>query len=254
MAISLLSGKVLFTDRGLPVPVHLANSNVIILLRFDDTDRIRNRGGGPSLAFRVVFQHDGNLNTENTLTKKNVADGLANVHGGRVTSLQHVSVNEFHALSTLPTDLTGNNNLTTLGGAVHDEAEDTVASTTDSQTHHQLVAERFSLGSGAESTVLDTLGEEVDGTLGEPESLLNDRGELTDADGLVTEDILGAGGVDDDLSGSGGNADLDTGVVIFSQLTSQKLVKLGVEDTIRNELPFLGDRVCVSGHAERWKE
>ena len=44
--------------------------------------------------------------------------------------------------------------------------------------------------------------------LREPESLLDNRGELTDADGLVTEDILGAGGVDDDLGGGRGNTDL----------------------------------------------
>ena len=44
--------------------------------------------------------------------------------------------------------------------------------------------------------------------LREAESLLDNRGELTDADGLVTEDVLGAGGVDDDLGGGGGNTDL----------------------------------------------
>ena len=112
-----------------------------------------------------MVQHDGNLDTEDTLTKKDVTDGLADVHGGGVTSLQHVSINKLHALSTLSTDLTGNDNLTTLGRAVHNETEDTVASTTDGQTHHQLVAERLSLGNSAESTVLDTLGEEVDGAL-----------------------------------------------------------------------------------------
>ena len=53
--------------------------------------------------------------------------------------------------------------------------------------------------------------------------LLYDGGKLTDALSLLAEDILCAGGLDDDLSADGGYSDLDAGITILSELTRQKL-------------------------------
>ena len=101
-----------------------------------------------------------------------------------------------------------NSYLATLGTVLHDEADDTVARAADGEETQQLVAEGLALGHGARGAVLDALGEELDGVLGELETLLDHSGELADAATLVTEDILGAGSADDDLGADGSHADL----------------------------------------------
>ena len=49
------------------------------------------------------------------------------------------------------------------------------------------------------TTVLDLLSVELEGVLGELETLLHKGSKLTDAATLLTEDLLGVGGTDDDL-------------------------------------------------------
>ena len=83
-----------------------------------------------------------------------------------------------------------------------------------------------------ETTVLDLLGVELEGSLGEAEALLDESGELADATALVTEDVLGVGGADDDVGDGGRDADLDTVVSLLSELALEEPVQLGVEDTI----------------------
>lgn len=73
-------------------------------------------------------------------------------------------------------------------------------------------------------------------SLSEVESLLNHGGQLADPPAFLTEDILGAGGQDDDFCAGGGHTDLDSTVTILSQLTSEELVQLSLEDSIRHEL------------------
>lgn len=52
----------------------------------------------------------------------------------------------------------------------------------------------------------------------------------------LTEDVLGAGGADDDLGAHGGDADLDAGVAVLRELARQHLVQLREEHPIRHEL------------------
>ena len=47
---------------------------------------------------------------------------------------------------------------------------------------------------------------------------------------------MGAGSHNDNFGLGWGNTDLNTGVTIFGQFTSQKLVKFGLEDTIGDKL------------------
>jgi ribose 5-phosphate isomerase len=118
-----------------------------------------------------------------------VTDGLSGV--------DHESVGELHGLGTGSTELSGNDDLTSLGTGLHDETEDSVACTTDSKTVKELVAEGLALSDSAETTVLDLGGVEGDRVLGELETLLDEGGELADAAALVSEDLLGVGGTDD---------------------------------------------------------
>lgn len=104
---------------------------------------------------------------------------------------------ELHGLGTGSTELARNDNLATLGTALHDEAEDTIAGSADGKTVQELVAERLALSDGGQTTVLDLGGVERDRVLGELEALLNEGGELADAATLFTENLLGVGGTDD---------------------------------------------------------
>ena len=62
-----------------------------------------------------------------TLTEEDVSDSSINVDVGGFTTVDHQTVDEFHALGALPSELTRDDNFTTLGTRFHDESEDTVA-------------------------------------------------------------------------------------------------------------------------------
>jgi hypothetical protein len=51
-----------------------------------------------------------------------------------------------------------------------------------------------------------------------------------------TQDVLGAGGADDDLGAHGGDADLHAGVAVLRELPGQHLIQLREEHPIRHEL------------------
>lgn len=91
---------------------------------------------------------------------------------------------------------------------------------TDGKTTEELVAEGLGLGNGRKTTELNLLGVELQSVLGELETLLNERLELTDPASLVTEDVLGVGGADDDLGTGVGNADLTARVTLLGELAS----------------------------------
>jgi hypothetical protein len=139
---------------------------------------------------------------------------------------------ELHALGTGGPELSRNNDFATLGARLHDESQDTVASPSDGQTIEKLVSERLALGDGGETTVLNLGGVEGDGVLGELEALLNERGELTDAATLLSENLLCVGGANDDVGDGGSDADLDARVTLLGQLALEELVQLGIEDTV----------------------
>lgn len=69
----------------------------------------------------------------------------------------------------------------------------------DSKTTKELVPERLALSDGGKTTVLDLFSVELEGVLGELETLLHEGSKLTDAATFLTEDLLGVGGTDNDL-------------------------------------------------------
>lgn len=78
----------------------------------------------------------------------------------------------------------------------------------DGERLKEFVSEGLSLGNGAETTVGDTLGVELDSSLGETKSLLDDGGQLADTSSLLSKYVSWASGSDDDLSSVGGDTDL----------------------------------------------
>ena len=89
----------------------------------------------------------------------------------------------------------------------------------DSKATKELVTEGLALGDSRETTVLDLLGVELEGVVGELEALLDERGELTNAATLLTQDFLGVSGADDDLVKTWSQG-RDLGYVVGSLLTS----------------------------------
>jgi len=210
-----------------------------ILLGLENVDLVRHRLLRTIPACRIVRQHDVDLDSQHTLAKQDVAHSGVDEVTARVTSLDHVTILEFHALSALSPELARDNDLATEGTTLHDEAQDTVASPADSEASKELVAEGLGLSHSAETTVEDLLGVQLNGSSREVEPLLHNCGQLANAAALLTEHVLGAGGTDDDLVTSGGLTNLDARVAIFGQLTHEQLVQLGVEDAIGNKLAFL---------------
>jgi len=191
---------------------------------------------GASNALGVPLLHDLDLDAEDSLAEEDMADGVVDEVAARLPGVDHEALDELHGLGTLATELPGDDNLHTLGAGLHDEVKDTRAGAADGQPREELVTDGLGLGNGRQAAVLHLLGEELDGTLGEPEALLDDGGELTDATAVLPQDVLSPGGADDDLGALGGDTDLDTGVALLAQGAGQELVQLGVEDTISDKL------------------
>lgn len=195
-----------------------------LLLGLEDGDSVGEGEGLASTSLGVPALHDLDLNTENTLLHKNVTNGLVNKVLDGLAGVDHETVGELHRLGTGSTKLTGDDDLATLGTGLHDESENTVGGTTDGKTTEKLVSERLALGDGVESTVLDLLGVELERVFGELETLLDESSELTNAATLVTKNLLGVSGADDDLGASVGNTNLATRVSLLGKLTSEELV------------------------------
>jgi hypothetical protein len=153
----------------------------------------------------------------------------------------------------LSSKLSSDNNLATLGRGFHDESDHTVARSSDGQSTQQFELERFGLGLGAQTTVLNSLGVKFDGTIRKSKSLLHNRGQFANATTVLSQDVLRTGGTDDNLGSVGSGADFDTRVTIFGKLASQQLIQLGVEDTVRYEL-FLAGQSTSSSHLEEGKD
>lgn len=103
---------------------------------------------------------------------------------------------------------------------------------------------------------MNLFGVKLQRVFGELESLLDQRLEFTDSSSLVTEDFLGVGSSDDDLGSGVGDSDLTSRVSLLGELSSagcqlgslicsmidlQELSKLGLEDTVGDELSLLRD-------------
>lgn len=189
-------------------------------LGLDEGDLVGEGVGGAHAALGVVGAHDLDLDTKDTLTEEDVTDGVVDEVDRGLTGVDEETVGELHGLGTGSTELTRDNDLATLGARLHNVTEDTVARTAHGKATKELVAEGLGLGDGGETTVLDLLGVELKRVLGEAETLLDESLELTDAAALVTKNLLGVGGTDDDLGARVGDADLTSGVALLGELAS----------------------------------
>lgn len=76
-----------------------------------------------------------------TLPEKDVTHGCVDVVIHRVSTVDHQAIHKLHGLGTLTSEFARHNHLTTLGTALHDEAEDTIAG---SAGREQQQSQRYS--------------------------------------------------------------------------------------------------------------
>ncbi|KAH3668812.1 hypothetical protein OGAPHI_002567 [Ogataea philodendri] len=219
--------------------VNVRLSNRLVLLWLVDNNGVRKSLWSLSVGSWVL--HNLDLDTQNTLSKQNVSGSNINEVNDWLTRVDHETVTELHRLSSSTLGLTRDDDLDTLSTGLHHVSDNTVSGSSNSKTVQQLVPERLTLSNGGKTSVLDSLGEQDDGTWSKLESLLDKRSKLVDSSTLLTKDSLGVGGRDDDLGLGWGDSNLDTGVSLFWEFSAEEFVQLGVEDTVSNKLSFLGE-------------
>ena len=143
-----------------------------------------------------------------------MAHGRVDVLAHRVPRREHVPVAELHRLGALRPQLAAHDHLAALGPGLHHVAQDAVARAPDREPSQQLVAQRLGLGDRAQAARVDLLRVELDRAVGKAEALLDGGRQLADAAAFHSEDVLRAGGADDDLGAHGGDADLDARVAL----------------------------------------
>lgn len=139
------------------------------------------------------------FDTEHTLLEQDVTDSVVNVLARRLARVNHETVGEFHRLRTSRTELARYNDFATLCARLHNEAQHTIACATNSEATEKLVAQRLALRDSRETTELDLLSVQLERVLRELETLLDERSEFADTAALITKDLLGVGGTNDDL-------------------------------------------------------
>jgi len=216
----------------------------LFVFRLEHADNVRLRNLRPLLAGRIVRQHDAHTHTENALSQQHVPNGGVDVDLARIARLQHVAVAELHALGSLRTQFAGHLHFATTSTVLHDVPHHTVAGLSDSQAVDQLEFERLGLRKCTQPTVVHTFGVQLDGAVGEVESLLHHRRQLTNPTALLAQHILGFGGLNDDFGALRRDTDLHARVAVLGELANEKRVQLGKEQPIGNKLAFLRDLCC----------
>ncbi len=152
----------------------LLYTSIYLVLGLIDSNNIRQRLLDTILASRIMWHHDVDTNSKDSLTHENVAGSRDDVFYNRVTSLDHVSLLELHGLGSLSSQLSRDDDFASLGTSSHDDTDDSIGSTSHSKTSEELELERLSLSLSTKSLVGNSLSVELNGALGEVESLLDD--------------------------------------------------------------------------------
>jgi len=185
------------------------------------------------------------LDTEHTLTEKDVPHCVVHEIASRLTRVNHEPIGELHGFGTGGTEFSGDDDFASFGTGLHHKAEDTVARAVQgpSASHHEarryaevmhytwredwpthskptkeLVPQRLGLSHSAQPAELHLLGIKLKAPLGELESLLDESLEFANPTSFVAEDFLGVRRADDDLGSGVGHAHLAAGVSFFGEL------------------------------------
>ena len=163
--LGVLSGGLLSGLIGLP-------SRSGQLLGLVNGDDIGKELLGTNSALGIGSLHDLHLGTEHTLLHQHVAHGLVDEFLAGVTRLDHVTLLELHRVRTLLAQLTGDDDLATLGTGLERAADHSVSSTTHGKTSQQLVLQGLHLGLGVQDHVVLVEAESTPSALHTPRNYL----------------------------------------------------------------------------------
>lgn len=204
-----------------------------------DVDDIRKEGLDASSAGGVVWQHDLDLDTHDTLLEGNVSDSNVDIVESGLARADHVSGFVFHCLGSLLSQFTRNDDLATSGAFLGDALDDGVSGHSDGDALQQFEFKDFSLSSGGHAHLEDLGDLKFDCISFVSESLLDQRGELSDLKTILTENFGDLGGDDSDFGLDVGDSDFDSGVTSGGEGSGQEGVDFSVENTVGNELLLL---------------
>ena len=190
----------------------------------------------------VVGKHNSDLNTNDTLSETDVSDGGVHVGDSGLSGVDHVSVSELHALGSLLSDLSGDNDFATLGASLEHLSDDVGGGSSDGDTEEKSLLEVLSLLLGVETAVGGLLGEEDELVVGgsvEAVSLLDETFKLLDLDsGLLggIHQVVELADQHSHFGGGFGEVDFNSAEAEIGKGLAEELVDLGSEDSIGDEL------------------
>jgi len=86
-----------------------------IFLWLHDGYVVRKGSFGTILVVGVPGQHDLDLDAKHTLTEEHMPDSTVNIDIGGLSTVDHETINKFHALGTLTSQLSRDHHFATLG-------------------------------------------------------------------------------------------------------------------------------------------
>lgn len=186
--------------------------------------------------------HDLDLESEDTLSELDVSDGSVDEVILWLSSRDLVSLGVLLRASSLSSDLTRDDDLTSDGStSSHDGSQNVVGSHSHWVTLEKLELKLLYIEGSAEvSVVVDWLDRDDDlgVLLVVSVSLFNQTLDFSDSLGLLLQKSLVVGGLDSDLSVHGRGVDFNSSVSLSSQNLGEEFVKLGVENSIGNKSLF----------------
>lgn len=187
----------------------------------------------------VVWKHNLDFNTHNTLLEEDVPDSDVNEVLLWLTSTDHETILELHGLGSLLSEFTRDDDLASKGLVLHHSSDDGLGSKSDGDLLQKLIFKGLDLG-GSAKTFSGDLGEnDLDSVFLVTESLLEERGQFVELLTVVSSGGMGLGDSNNDFGLGWGNLDLNTGVTGGGEGSLEELVELGVENTVRDELSLL---------------
>merc|ERR1711931_438644 len=220
------------------------SSNWSFVFWFHDRHVIRQWFLRSGLSSWIPRQHDFHLDTDHTLSQVNVTNCHIDVFESWVTTVDHEAICELHPFGSLSSKFSRYNNFATFGTTLHDETNNTITCFSNWCTSKKLVSKRFTLSNRTQTSERNLLCVQLNCAVREIESFLHNRCQFSDSSSLLTKNILGSRGENDNFRPQWCDSYFYSTVTIFSKFSLQELVQFCLEDTIGNKLSFLADLSC----------
>lgn len=163
----------------------------------------------------VVWEHDLDLASHDSLFEEDVSGGNIQVVQLGLSGTDHISLLEFHGLSSLLSHLSGDDDLTSTSttSILHDSLDDGLSGHSDWDVSLELGLQVLYLGGSAQTSESDWSNSQRQLLILISESLLDQLFEFLDLLSINSEDFLWLNGLDSDFGLiNWGLSDFDTSI------------------------------------------